>query len=232
MTALEKIKERIANGRFAEKKYERVIVYENSEEKSKKRCMPEGDVIYHKELGDDSRIIFYENGVVRYVADGKKTTFPIDSCDEIQYKYEHEIVTIGEKELQGDEDWLLRFIIEGENRLMNHNEHNAQFGLARKDGSGKYHKQYNIYYEQLLDDDNSHNRLLSSEDDGFQRILPDVFDEIRDYLTELQYKVIVMYFKDQMSLQEIADVMGVTYQAVSKTKKAAMKKIKKFYTTG
>lgn len=232
MTALEKIKERIANGRFAEKKYERVIVYESGEEKAQKRCMPEGDVIYHKELGDDSRIIFYENGAVRYVADGKKTTFSIDSCDEIQYKYENEIVTIGEKELQGDEDWLLRFIIEGENRLMNRNEHNAQFGLARKDGSGKYHKQYNIYYEQLLDDDNSHNNLLSYVDEGFQRILPDVFDEIRNYLTEHQHKVIIMYFKDQMTLQEIADTMGITYQAVANTKKAALKKIKKIYATG
>lgn len=231
MTVLSKIKERIANGRFAGKNYERIIVYENGEVKARKKCISEGEVIYLKELGNDSRIIFFENGAVRYFANGAKTTFPIESCADIQYKYKDETVTLDEEEFQGDESWLWKFIIEGENRLMNNNEHNSQFGLTTKDKAGKYHKQYNIYYEQLLDDE-SHNNLLFYTDEEFKKIFPDIFDEIQGHLTERQYKVIILYFKSKMTLQEIGDIMGITYQAVFKIKEAALKKIKKFYTTG
>jgi len=52
-------------------------------------------------------------------------------------------------------------------------------------------------------------------------------EAIREDLTERQQEMIIMYFFDGMSMQQIADELGVTKQNVSKTIKRGLDRIKK-----
>lgn len=51
--------------------------------------------------------------------------------------------------------------------------------------------------------------------------------QIRDKLTETQFRRLWMYFVDGMTIDEIGEIEGISHQNISKSIGAAMKKIKK-----
>ena len=225
MTVLERIKERVAGSRLARTKKATYTAGENGTEKKREQCSPGGDVLYIKELGDKSSITFYENGAVQYCSNGRKTTFDIGSCTDIKYIYDGETVIVDENEFQGEEDWLWRFIVEGENRIMENDEYNARLGQRIKDSTGEYHRGEMVYFQQFEGDDAMIDKLFSYEDDELQEVSGDVFEVIRGYLTEKQYQVIRMYYKDGISLKEIAEYMGISSPAAFYLKEAAVKRL-------
>ena len=53
--------------------------------------------------------------------------------------------------------------------------------------------------------------------------------QIRDKLTETQFRRLWMYFVDGMTIDEIGEIEGISHQNISKSIGSAMKKIKKFF---
>lgn len=53
--------------------------------------------------------------------------------------------------------------------------------------------------------------------------------QIRDELTETQFRRLWMYFVDGMTIDEIGEIEGVRHQNISKSIGSAMKKIKKIF---
>ena len=53
--------------------------------------------------------------------------------------------------------------------------------------------------------------------------------QIREKLTETQFRRLWMYFVDGMTIDEIGEIEGISHQNISKSIGSAMKKIKKFF---
>ena len=53
--------------------------------------------------------------------------------------------------------------------------------------------------------------------------------QIRDKLTETQFRRLWMYFVDGMTIDEIGEIEGISHQNISKSIGSAMKKIKKIF---
>ena len=53
--------------------------------------------------------------------------------------------------------------------------------------------------------------------------------QIRDKLTETQFRRLWMYYIDGMTVDEIGRIEGIRHQNISKSIGSAMKKIKKFF---
>ena len=227
MTILEKIKERVASGRFEKANKVKYIAGENGTEKEREQSLPGGEVLYIKDLGDKSSIAFYENGAVRYCSNGRKTTFDIDSCPDIKYIHNGEIVILNENEFQSEDSWLWRFIVEGENRIMENDEHNAQYGPKIKKKDGGYNKYSLVYYQELLEsDEETQNKILAATDNSLREVSDDLFEVSRDCLTEKQYQTIKLLYKYGLTVNEVAEIMGIAHQVVSRQRDAALKKLK------
>ena len=53
--------------------------------------------------------------------------------------------------------------------------------------------------------------------------------QIKDKLTETQFRRVWMYFVDGMTIDEIGEIEGISHQNISKSIGAAMKKMKKLF---
>ena len=62
-----------------------------------------------------------------------------------------------------------------------------------------------------------------------RRVASAMVSQIRDKLTETQFRRVWMYFVDGMTVDEIGTAEGVSHQNISKSIGSAMKKIKKFF---
>ena len=62
-----------------------------------------------------------------------------------------------------------------------------------------------------------------------RRVASAMVSQIRDKLTETQFRRLWMYFVDGMTIDEIGAAEGVSHQAVSLNIAAAIRKIKKYF---
>ena len=84
--------------------------------------------------------------------------------------------------------------------------------------------------------ENMDSECMSAEDVLFAPLLAQEAEErrrlcvqqIKDVLTETQFRRFWMYYADAMTVEEIADMEHIAHQNVSKSIRAAWKKIKKF----
>ena len=62
-----------------------------------------------------------------------------------------------------------------------------------------------------------------------RRVASAMVSQIRDKLTETQFRRLWMYYVDGMTVDEIGRIEGIRHQNISKSIGSAMKKIKKFF---
>ena len=62
-----------------------------------------------------------------------------------------------------------------------------------------------------------------------RRMASAMVSQIRDKLTETQFRRLWMYYIDGMTVDEIGRIEGIRHQNISKSIGSAMKKIKKFF---
>ena len=62
-----------------------------------------------------------------------------------------------------------------------------------------------------------------------RRMASAMVSQIRDKLTETQFRRLWMYFVDGMTIDEIGEIEGISHQNISKSIGSAMKKIKKIF---
>ena len=166
-----------------------------------------------------AKLTAYENGYAVYEVDSAHTVMAVDRCGDYRYDFTDGTHQIVPAETFEDAEWSLRLLMEGEKRM----EHNLSKTAAKFeqvplecDGSDW---SASIMVD-FLDEDNA--EMLADRE--LRRLYAAM-----SKLTERQTEVIQLYFYKGMTLQEIAEELGITKPAVHYAMKGALKKMRKSF---
>ena len=167
-------------------------------------------VVVSRDLEGGTKLSVYQNGFALYQSEGKSTVFRVDHCGGYTYYGRNEQTELDE-EFFANTDWWVRLMIEGDDRLT----HN------RKVLSEKYETYYAGDSEAFCN--------ICGEEQSVQEayIANELLELAFSMMTERQRAVVTMYYLDGMGVQEIADVYGISHQAVSVTLSDVKKKFQK-----
>lgn len=166
-----------------------------------------------------AKLTAYENGYAVYEVDSARTVMAVGRCGDYRYDFTDGTYQIVPAETFEDAEWSLRLLMEGEKRM----EHNLSKTAAkyeevslRCDGSDWSA----AIMVDFLDEDNA--EMLADRE--LRRLYAAM-----SKLTERQTEVIQLYFYKGMTLQEIAEELGITKPAVHYAMKGALKKMRKSF---
>ena len=163
-------------------------------------------IVVKELLSEQAEISVYQNGFVLYRVGKRATVFPLHSCKE--YIYDSNI----NERFFDNENWYIRLILEGEDRLVK----NQEVRNGKK----------TISYSAVAEDWNE----LREEDSTLAHlILCETMEEALLLLTENQRYVIKRHYLDEVSQREIAKELGVSNQAVSDMIRKAIRRVQKAY---
>lgn len=167
-----------------------------------------------REIGPDGSLSVYPGGYAVYSNGSGTTVVSIGECGEYTYRFhdgEDGLPTESRLLLDGD-DWSIAVALKGEEQI--------EANLMNRKGDRKGGRQY--------EEDWEHIRVEEETPDVLDAIVQrDMLSELLDCLTERQREVVMAYFYDGLTQQQIADKLGVSHQAVDNILKQALKKIKK-----
>lgn len=154
---------------------------------------------------EDGYLNVYKNGFALYTSGNHFSVFRADYCGGyIYFNSDSQEMIIEEYFLE--EEWWLRLIIEGEDRIV-HNKNKS---------TEQYELEYNDEIESLT-------RSSVEDEVYFHETLKLIFS----MMTQRQKEVFEMYYIQGLGVQEIANYYGITHQAVSVTLSDIWKKFKK-----
>jgi RNA polymerase sigma factor (sigma-70 family) len=90
----------------------------------------------------------------------------------------------------------------------------------------KYKNSNTIFVNDLSDAANVQLEIQESTLDSYDCLL---WDEVKTFLTEKEYKIVYALYAQQHSVSEIAIQIGVSRQAVNQLKNTALKKLKRLW---
>lgn len=167
-----------------------------------------------REIGPDGSLSVYPGGYAVYSNGSGTTVVSIGECGEYTYRFhdgEDGLPTESSLLLDGD-DWSIAVALKGEEQI--------EANLMNRKGDRKGGRQY--------EEDWEHIRVEEETPDVLDAIVQrDMLSELLDCLTERQREVVMAYFYDGLTQQQIANKLGVSHQAVDNILKQALKKIKK-----
>ena len=151
-------------------------------------------------------------GFVLFLVGKRATVFPLHSCKEYIYDSNIEALTNINERFFDNENWYIRLILEGEDRLVK----NQEVRNGKK----------TISYSAVAEDWNE----LREEDSTLAHlILCETMEEALLLLTENQRYVIKRHYLDEVSQREIAKELGVSNQAISDMIRKAIRRVQKAY---
>ena len=83
-----------------------------------------------------------------------------------------------------------------------------------------------LYEPEELMDESEEDRIIASESD---RILQDWMDRYKSTLTKRQQEIIHYRFVDDLTIEEISELLNINYQSVANIIQRALKKIRAIY---
>ena len=184
-----------------------------------KTLMDKEPVAVAQTMVNGAKLTAYENGYAVYELDGSHTVMAVDRCNDYRYDFTDGTYEGIPAEAFEDVEWSVRLLMEGERRM----EHNLNKRVADSE---------NVSLEcdgsdwsaavmvDFLDEDNA--EMLADRE--LRRLYAAM-----SKLTERQTEVIQLYFYKGMTLQEIAEELGITKPAVHYAMKGALKKMKKSF---
>ena len=184
-----------------------------------KTLMEKEPVAVAQTMVNGAKLTAYENGYAVYEVDGSHTVMAVDCCNDYRYDFTDGTYEVIPAETFEDVEWSVRLLMEGERRM----EHNLNKRVADSE---------NVSLEcdgsdwsaavmvDFLDEDNA--EMLADRE--LRRLYAAM-----SRLTERQTEVIQLYFYKSMTLQEIAEELGITKPAVHYAMKGALKKIRKSF---
>lgn len=168
-----------------------------------------------REIGPDGSLSVYPGGYAVYSNGSGTTVVSIGECSEYTYRFhdgEDGLPTESSLLLDGD-DWSIAVALKGEEQI--------EANLMNRKGDRRGSRQY--------EDDWEHIRVEEEAPDVLDAIVKrDMLSELLDCLTERQREVVMAYFFNGLTQQQIADKLGIAHQVVDRILKAALKKMKKF----
>ena len=184
-----------------------------------KTLMEKEPVVVAQTMVNGAKLTAYENGYAVYEVDGSHTVMAVDRCNDYRYDFTDGTYEVIPAETFEDVEWSVRLLMEGERRM----EHNLNKRVADSE---------NVSLEcdgsdwsaavmvDFLDEDNA--EMLADRE--LRRLYAAM-----SKLTERQTEVIQLYFYKGMTLQEIAEELGITKPAVHYAMKGALKKMRKSF---
>ena len=184
-----------------------------------KTLMEKEPVAVAQTMVNGAKLTAYENGYAVYEVDGSHTVMAVDRCNDYRYDFTDGTYEVIPAETFEDVEWSVRLLMEGERRM----EHNLNKRVADSE---------NVSLEcdgsdwsaavmvDFLDEDNA--EMLADRE--LRRLYAAM-----SKLTERQTEVIQLYFYKGMTLQEIAEELGITKPAVHYAMKGALKKMRKSF---
>lgn len=167
-----------------------------------------------REIGPDGSLSVYPGGYAVYSNGSGTTVVSIGECGEYTYRFhdgEDGLLTESSLLLDGD-DWSIAVALKGEEQI--------EANLMNRKGDRRGSRQY--------EDDWEHIRVEEETPDVLDAIVKrDMLSELLDCLTERQREVVMAYFFNGLTQQQIADKLGIAHQVVDRILKAALKKMKK-----
>lgn len=162
-----------------------------------------------------SRVSVYSSGFALYETDMGVTVFRVEDCGAYVYHSVEEEEQFMSEETFSDEEWTVRFILEGEDRLWRNQQlvHNNKHGTKLE--LNEEREEAFIDHEQSLD--NTIEKIVSQ--DKCRRLL--------SCLTDKQRRIVEAYYIFDLTQQEIADQLHISHQVVDRTLKAAIRKMQK-----
>lgn len=168
-----------------------------------------------REIGPDGSLSVYPGGYAVYSNGSGTTVVSIGECGEYTYRFhdgEDGLPTVSSLLLDGD-DWSIAVALKGEEQI--------EANLMNRKGDRRGSRQY--------EEDWEHIRVEEEAPDVLDAIVQrDMLSELLACLTERQREVVMAYFFDGLTQQQIADKLGIAHQVVDRILKAALKKMKKF----
>lgn len=171
-----------------------------------------GLLIAQEQLGKDAEISVFQNGCVLYQVGTHSTVFSLHLCRDYFYISED-----GETCLPGQffehEQWYLRLILEGEDRLgRNHEERE---------------RHWNVSYSTISGDWPVTGELPESVLEHLEK--QETMTEIFQGLPERQKYILRQYYLQEKTQKQISGELGISQQAVSAIISRAIRSIRKSY---
>jgi len=157
----------------------------------------------------DATLTVYENGFCAYSTPIGTTVYAVDRCGDYTYDGGDHLP----EEMFGEEDWMVRLLLEGEDRL----EHNND---VRESGN---HFSYSA-------DTTERDDLRDPYDFVEDLVNRDLVERMLAHLTEKQRRVVRMCLLCGMTHQQAADCLGISKQAVTKQIGAAIERFQKIFS--
>lgn len=163
------------------------------------------------------RISVYKSGFALYETGTGVTVFRAEDCGAYVYHSVEDEDQIMPEEAFSDEEWTVRFILEGEDRLWHNQQvlHNDKHGTRLELDEDR--EEAFIDHEQSLD--NTIEKMVSREQ--CRRLL--------SCLTDRQREIVEAYYIFEMTQEEIAERLHIAQPVVVRTLKAAIKKMQKYF---
>lgn len=169
-----------------------------------------------REIGPDGSLSVYPGGYAVYSNGSGTTVVSIGECGEYTYQFHdgEDGLPIESRLLLDGDDWSVAVALKGEEQI--------EANLMNRKGDRKGSRQY--------EEDWEHIRVEGEVPEVLDAIIQrDMLSELLGCLTERQREVIMAYFFDGLTQQQIADKLGVSQQAVDNTMRQALKKLKKCF---
>lgn len=163
----------------------------------------------------------YDNGdrrTVLWVPDCSTTTYYFGKLRDNEKEYLKETDEIGE-DVMGACAWYIALMIAGENSIEHNMDHPKSIGTTSDSDREEYEVEKAQRWIGGTHYDTPEEAYLKKE----------AAEERRNALTEKQREVYVMYYEEGKTVYEIADILGISEQAVSYRLNGIRKKLKKFF---
>ena len=189
-------------------------VEEGKRPPSLKKILEEGtEVLLRKLMENLAEVVVYKNGYVSYQAHERSTVFPIHDCKHYHYESQgNEQQTIPHDHFE-DMEWHIRLVIEGEDRLA----HNT----SSRESEVFSYSEDNDYNARLADP------RMNVSDMVVNKVL---LRSIKDFLRKEQWEHLCRHHIEDTTFQEIAEITGVTPQAVKKSLDRGLRRVRRKYS--
>jgi len=155
-------------------------------------------------MARDGKLTVYENGFYTYSTPSGTTVYAVDRC----HSNAHNSGDLLTEDILEGADWTVRLLLESEDRLEDNN--NAREGN---------HFSYSADTTERDDMRDPYNFVEDLEN-------RDLVERMMARLTEKQRQIVLMYFIEKKNQQEIAEILSIRKQVVSRHVQAAIKKMR------
>lgn len=166
------------------------------------------EIVVKEVIDQDTEVMVYDNGLVVYRNFRRITIFPLHTCNSYSYEDGNHQNLVYEKVFE-DEAWYLRLILEGEDRLAQNQRTRDAF--HRVVSYSAISEEWKLMEDESMD-------LLQSV------MRKETLDKLMLLLNEQEKEILLAYYVEGISQEQIAEAFEVTQQNISYLIRAAVKK--------